>query len=105
MVTSTQKRPQMALTEETLDDPSGELERLLRERADANEDRKPINRTYKAKHTLAKEKVAEIVKERELGPGEYRVGDFIVTVRTNEKKEISFERASTTVIGFKIAKA
>lgn len=104
MVTSTRQRAQMSIGEETLDDPTGELERLLRERADADEDRKPINRTFKAKHTLAKTKVEEIVKQRELAPGDYRVGDFIVTVRKNEPREISFERASSTVIRFKVAK-
>lgn len=97
-------RQQMSMGEETLDDPTGELERLLNERAEANEDRKPGMRTYKAKHALAKEAVEKIIKERELGPGEYRVGDHIVTVRKNEPREISFERASSTVIGFKIAK-
>lgn len=104
MVTSTRPRKQMSLVEETLEDPTGELERLVRERADADEDRKPYMRTFKAKHTLAKTKVEAIVKERELGAGEYRIGDFIVTVRKNEPKEISFERSSSTVIRFKVAK-
>lgn len=98
------QRPQMAMGEETLDDPTGELERLLDDRAVANEQRKPGMRTFKAKHTLAKEAVAKIIAERELGPGDYRVGEHIVTVRKNEPREISFERASSTVIGFKIAK-
>jgi hypothetical protein len=98
------RRQQMSTDEETLDDPTGELERLLDERAAANEDRKPGMRIFKAKHSLAKEKVEEIIKARELGPGEYRVGDHIITVRKNEPREISFERASSTVIGFKIAK-
>lgn len=105
MATSTKPRPQMGLDETSLDDPTGELERLLRERFDADEDRKPNNRTFKAKHTLAKTKVEEVVKARELGPGDYRVAEFIVTVRKNEPREISFERASSTVIRFKIAKA
>ena len=106
MVTSTRtnRRPQMAMEEGSLDDPTGEIERLVRERADADEDRKPLNRTFKAKHTLAKTKVEEIVKARELGAGDYRLGEFIITVRKNEPREISFERASSTVIRFKIAK-
>lgn len=101
---SMEHRQQRSIEEETLDDPTGELERLLDDRAVANEQRKPGMRVFKAKHALAKEKVEEIIKARELGPGEYRVGEHIVTVRRNEPREISFERASSTVIGFKIAK-
>jgi len=102
--TRTNRRQQMSTGEQTLDDPTGELERLLDDRAVANEQRKPAMRTFEAKHTLAKEAVTKIIAELELEPGDYRVGEHIVTVRKNEPKEIAFERASSTVIGFKIAK-
>ena len=107
MVTSTRtnRRPQMAIEEESLDDPTGELERLLDDRAEANELRKPAMRTYKAKHTLAKEAVTKIVTERELGEGTYRVGEHVISVTKTDTKKIEFERVSNTIIRFSIAKS
>lgn len=105
MVTSTKPRPQMALEETTLDDPSGELERLLDECEAANDARKPYQRDYSAKRALAKAAVEKVIKERELGFGEYRCGDIIVVYKRVEEREVEFKLASTTRLTFKPAKS
>lgn len=101
MTTSTRPRPQMGLDETGLDDPTGEIARLLDDRESAMEILKPYNDEYKGLDKQVKAKIAQL----ELSEGTYRCGEFIITVKTSEPREVSFERASSTTIRIRPAKS
>lgn len=95
---TTQRRPQMALDEETLEDP--ELEDLLDKRESAKELMKPYRKRYQDAHKLVMARIAQ----KELSDGTYRFGEFIVKQSEAEEKHIEFERTSSKRISIKVAK-
>lgn len=90
--------PQISFDEEPLDAP--DLEKKIGELMAAKAAAKP----YIEKMRGLKNACQGDVERMELDVGSYRVGRFVVTVRDTKETEISFERQSTRVIGFKPVK-
>lgn len=92
------RQAQMALDEEPLEDL--ELARLLDDREGAKEEMAPYVDAYRG---LDKQ-VKGLIAQKDLPDGLYRCGDFVVSLKETDSREVSFERASSRSIRIRPAK-
>lgn len=92
------KKAQQAFDEEPLDNPA--LAGLLAKRDEASAQLAPVKKLYTGLDKQAK----AVIEQAELANGSYRCGGFVITIKPQESREVSFERSASKRITISPAK-